>query len=745
MDQNILSDKPVISKEEDRFQRYEFSKRIADKIIESKSNDSIVIGIYGAWGEGKTSIINFIESELKLNETIIPIRFNPWRFTEEATLLVSFFNTLASEVNKSFPEKELPEKSNFILRKINHLKRSLSSKKQPLKTTKETIGELIEKYGKIVSVFGAGEAAENLGKVLSNVDIETLKERFERLLIESKKKLVIFIDDIDRLDKQEIHSIFRLVKLTADFANTFYILSFDQEMVASAIGERFGEGDKQAGFNFLEKIIQVPLMIPVAQPEALKQYCFELVDKSINESQVVISKDDVQRYVSTFVGNVLIRLKTPRLAVRYGNTLSFSFPLLKGEVNLVDLMLIEALKIFYPKHYEFVKEHSHYFITSYSSNTYFGGLDDKEAKKKELTELLEQVGLGLSKREKESVKSLLTELFPSLDEVFRNTFYHNGNVDWYKNKRVVSPDYFKRYFSYTVLKGEISDVSFDIFTVSLSNCPVADIIDNFSQLIKSSSIDNILHKLRSKEEDFDWENSKKLALIIAYSGELFKENNSVFSFGFDGPKSQAAIFIYHLLKKHDNNSERFEFAKELMKEAIPFEFAYEINNWLRTGKTDDEKIFTEEQYQILGKELIDRALIESNDVPIFIKFPDNLNYIFGLWKVIDSNGFDEYIKGIISSDPKTVVDLLRAYTPVMRSTNHPAPYKSNFTKEQYEFFIKHFDKEYIHEHIMDLYKNEIENDVVDFPDMENTQTDMNILRQFNFWFKKERELLDEKK
>ncbi len=741
MQQNISSDKPVIRKEEDRFQRYDFSGRIAQRIINSESNDSVVIGIYGAWGEGKTSVINFIEEELKTNDTIIPIRFNPWRFTEEATLLVSFFNTLASKVKESFPENEI-EKTNFFSKKVSNYKKKWQDSKEPLKSDKETIGELIEKYGKIVSIFGAGEAAESIGKALSNVDIETLKKRFEKLLVDSKKKLVVFIDDIDRLDKQEIHSIFRLVKLTADFSNTFYILSFDQEMVASAIGERFGEGDKQAGFNFLEKIIQVPLKIPVAQPDALKQYCFQLVDKAINENQVELSESDVQRFVSEFVENVLIRLKTPRLAVRYGNTLSFSFPLLYGEVNLVDLMLIEALKIFYPSHYEFVKDNSHYFLSSYSSHSYYGGHGDIETKKKEITEFLDELGKGLSKREKESVKSLLSELFPRLDEAFRNTFHHNGHEEWYKNKRIVSPEYFKRYFSYTVLKGEMSDVSFDSFIASIDTANEEQIIQNYKHLIESSSIDNFLHKLRSREEDFKWETSQKLALGIALSGDMFKENHNVFSFGFQSPKSQAAIFIYQLLKKHDNIQDRVELAETLMKRATPFSFAYEINNWLRTGKTDEEKIFSVEQYQHLAKCLIDRALHESGDTPIFEKFPDNNQYLLSVWKEINPEEFESYIKGILDTMPKKVVDLLRAFTPVMTSSNHPAPYKSNFTKDQFNFFTGLFDKEYIYEKVNEEFSEDIEKEDVKFPDMENTQTDLNIMRQFKHWYLKEKETIE---
>ncbi|MBU2901148.1 KAP family P-loop NTPase fold protein [Maribacter dokdonensis] len=347
MSKNFSSDKPVENSEEDRFQRYGFSKRIADTIKQRDADEGIVIGIYGAWGEGKTSVLNFIQNELNQDETILQVSLNPWRYNDEETLIKNFLKKIAEVLGKELDSK------------------------------KEKFGSFIERYGSFGSIIG--KDLTDVGKTLSNVDLEELKNRIDEFLKENKSKLVIFVDDIDRLDKQEIYSLFRLVKLTADFTNTTYILSFDEQMVASAIGDRFGAGNEKSGQNFLEKIIQVPLQIPQAQIAALKKYCFELVDKAINESELDLNEEEVQRFVSAFSHNVLLRLSTPRMAVRYGNSLSFAIPLLKGEVNHVDLMLMEAIKIFYPKHYEFIKNNSNYFTSSYSSHSYGGqGLKGKK-------------------------------------------------------------------------------------------------------------------------------------------------------------------------------------------------------------------------------------------------------------------------------------------------------------------------------------------------------------------------------
>src|SRR5436853_7746307 len=96
----------------------------------------------------------------------------------------------------------------------------------------------------------------------SHVDIDALKSRFENALANSSKRIVVMMDDIDRLDKAEIHTVFRLVKLLGDFPNTTYVLFFDEKRVAEALGEKYV--GVAGGKSFLEKIIQVPLSLPPA-------------------------------------------------------------------------------------------------------------------------------------------------------------------------------------------------------------------------------------------------------------------------------------------------------------------------------------------------------------------------------------------------------------------------------------------------------------------------------------------------
>jgi len=701
--ENYTTDKPIYDKDLDAFQRYGFSKRIAETIVERNNRDSLVFGIFGVWGEGKSSVLNFINNELSSQDEILTLVFNPWRYGNEDTLIKNF------------------------LKKVSELLG------EELSSNREKFASFVAKYGSVASIIGVDFS--EAGKNLADVDLEDLKKRVDEFISESGKRLVIFIDDIDRLDKQEIYSLFRLVKLTADFKNTTYILSFDHEMVASALGERFGSGDKKAGENFLEKIIQVPLSIPKAQPAALKKFCFKLVDNAILNSGLNLAKDDVQRFVDQFTTNILSRLTTPRLAVRYGNTLSFSLPLLKGEVNIIDLMLIEALRVFYPEHYSFVKNNPDYFIGSYQQ-TY--GHGQNQSKIDLIKERFKKLDTNLDEKDRPKIRALLSNLFPILDTAFGNFHFGNNSYnEWYINRRIVSTKYFDRYFSYDVIEGDISDVEFDLFIKFLAETDdIAAIISKVQSIIDKTSVDNFIQKLRSLENDYSWESSKKISKALSDLSENFPKKGGMLSMGFETPFGQAAIFIKKLLENHKEKEGLFEFAKELMIYPKQFSFAYEINNWFRSGDKPEEKLFKAEQYIELAKILTERAVKEAGDKSIFNHFPERSGYIARTWVDRDKPEFENYVDSFLEKDVRNVLMLLKTYTPTTISSNKPEPFKGDLSKDRYDYLISLHDKEKMIQKIKEVFTLEeieaekpfwIENGKHDY-------TDLNMVRQFFKWY-----------
>lgn len=708
---SFSSDRPITRQEDDQFQRYEFSKRIADIISKRESAECIVIGIYGAWGEGKTSIVNFVENELSKDENVISYKFNPWRYGDENALLLQFFQSLANCLNTKLKKKS------------------------------EELGELLKKYGSVLSlnlpfIGNVGGALKGVGEALNDVDVETLRGRIEQALVESDQKIVVFIDDIDRLDKQEIYSVFRLVKLNGDFSNLIYVLSFDEQMVASALGERFDNSNFMSGQNFLEKIVQIPLKIPVAQREALNKFCFNLIDSVYQVNDLKLDESELRRFGIQFAQNILVRLTTPRLAIKYGNSISFSVPLLKGEANIVDLFLIEAIKIFYPNFYEFIKINPQFFIGSYSNR--YGNAQDED-RRSVFKDHFERLcsDLRLNKKEKESVKELLQELFPVLKEVFINYNFSDRTVsNWTKNKQIASPKYFNRYFSYVVINGDISDIEFDEFIADIPSSDIDVVSKRIKSFVENSSPETMLSKLRIWENDFSWEVSIKLAKAIATVSEIFPKNEHLFQMSFERPNGQAGIFIRQLLANRENTSDKLKLAKELIDGAKLFDFAFTIYYWLTPDPKKEEDVFTKSEFAQLGENLRARALKESDEKPIFEIFPESARSIFHIWESEDKIGLNSYIEGFLKKNPQYIDLLIDAYTPTIISSSHPQPYKGNMDKAAYEYFISIVDKEIVYKTLKKQFKaKEIEEEEVRWPNRQDeSNTSINAIRQFVHWY-----------
>ena len=705
---NYSSDRPISVKGDDKFQRYEFSKRIAQTIINRKEEDCIVIGVYGAWGEGKTSVMNFIESELKLDPKVTYIKFNPWRFGNENSLLIQFFHQFAAALDAK------------------------------ITTGSEKAGELIKKYSKLINVDlpfvgNIGEAVGGLGEAMSEVSIEALKERIEKIITATENKIVVFIDDIDRLDKSEIYSIFKLVKLNADFKNTTYILSFDEKMVSSAIGDRFGSGNQEAGRNFLEKIVQVPLEIPVAQPEDLKNFCFRLIEGVLDLNKIELSQDDISRFALQFQENILGKLETPRLAVRYSNSISFSLPLLHGEANMVDLMLIEAVKVFYPQYYNFIKLNPEFFIGSYKEK--YSEQKDED-KVKELAEHLNDLNKTLTKRQQKEIKQLLIALFPLFENAFRNIGYSDNSYKaWIKEKRIGSPNYFDRYFSYSVIRGQISDVAFTTFINNINDQSPEMIAEAIKEIVSVSSPEKFLFKMRVMEDEFTWEIAQKLSKAICIISEVFPHPQTGFIFSFTTPQAQAAIFVKFLIKIATDKAEQFKLAKELLSESKQFVFADELLLWLLRAEKEGDELFNKDESSELTSILLKRALEEAGTTPLFEKFPTQTRYLFVQWNKENPANFKSYIKELVNKSPEKIVGIIRSFAPTLISTSHPTPFNDDFNEESFNSLTSVIDEKCIEEMVKKVFTTEELNQEVTWTRKDGGLTDIILIRQFMHWSK----------
>jgi len=432
----LMDDDPKKAIKDDKLNRKDFANRVAQLIIESRGVNGLVIGLYGPWGSGKSTILNFVEELLneKDGEGIIPIRFNPWLFEDETVLLLSFFKEIGYSVKGKIKKRERKKEIGKWVKNISRYIPGI------------TFGGAI--------VVDIPKTIKSIGEDLSKYDLDKEKDTLSKILREENKKIVILMDDIDRLDKNEIQVLFKVVKICANFANTYYVMAFDKSMVAAALQDKYASQDGKSGESYLEKIVQIPLDLPKPYEKDLLDLSLKCITNALDVTDLIISEDQGIEFVRYYQHNIFLRIKTPRDCKRFSNALIIILPLLKGEIYLPDLLLIEGIRFFYPKMFEIIKEFPQYF-TDYNKL----GVKEKNQRK----EIIEKGWVDLSLKEKGKLHELLNHVFPLIRPIFENYSYDSSFVSrWEKDQRIATLKYLIRYLHKAVPTGDVSDIWINI-------------------------------------------------------------------------------------------------------------------------------------------------------------------------------------------------------------------------------------------------------------------------------------------
>ena len=160
---------------------------------------------------------------------------------------------------------------------------------------------------------------------------ESIKTELNELLIKNNRKIIIVIEDIDRLNNYEIRQMFQLVKLLANFSNTVYIMEFDKNIVIKALEK---DMPKIYSPQYLEKIVQVIFDVPKMTDLELEFILNHEIEELIKDSPNLFNKE---RWIFYCQNGLTYLFKDIRAIKRYINNLKFNFGLLKNEVDLADL------------------------------------------------------------------------------------------------------------------------------------------------------------------------------------------------------------------------------------------------------------------------------------------------------------------------------------------------------------------------------------------------------------------------
>jgi predicted KAP-like P-loop ATPase len=668
---NILKvENPIKSKKEDLLDRVDFTNKIAHAISEYQlgNNESLTIGLFGKWGSGKTSLINMITEDLKDKEDILIFKFEPWLYSDTEQLISQFFKNFSKTIKyNNYGEKakeigeELETYANFF--------DVFSYIPEP------KISSLSMIASKIFKMFG--KASKEWGELKSK-NLSEIKASIEEHLENFDKKILIIIDDIDRLNNSEIKQIFQLIRSLANFPNTIYLISMERDVVVKALEDV----QKGNGSEYLEKIVHVPIEVPFISEDIIS----DILVKHLNEVLVDIDEEDFDKeyWASIYYSGFKDFFKNIRDIIRFMNVFRFNFFAIGKDVNIVDLMVITAFQVFEPKIYEDIKNNSEIYLKISIDNT------DYNIKK----EHIENMSNYLQKLKKETYKKLLKELFPAIYE----SNYLGFEKECRKEAKICDPETFEIYFKVSLSEDILTKTQMSMYIESASD------EDELRKIIKLLNEKGKIYKFLEKLEDYlekiDESKTKNIIKILMEEGNSFPEIRGMFEIG---KESRIARIILKLLENIKNKSVRFKILKEVLEEVknnidIPVFIVFSI---IKNDEKayDDEKIISDEQVNELKN-------ILKNKIKEWAKqysFKDDKISLFLLyrWKELDENSLKEYVNSKIK-DINELLHFLKLFSSIVYSQTIGNYYVKEKKKFLYKDITDFVDYDYIERKIRNL-------------------------------------------
>jgi predicted KAP-like P-loop ATPase len=442
---SLLADAPLTDLKLDRLGRAGFAHALADSILQLEGQDSIVIGICGPWGSGKSTVLNFLVAELEKSrrkDKPLVLHFNPWWFSGQDRLLQAFLQQLGAILNRA--EKDKPvKKASSLLGKFSTILKPMS------------LIPFVGEYAKMAqeAAAAAAEVTKQYAEALA-ADLNLIRKEIDDLLGELPHRIVIIMDDIDRLTASEIGQLFAILKAVADFTNTVYVLAYDERVVRRAIHSTLGINGK----TYLEKIVQLPIDRPAPDRMTLQQLFLEQLQELLDDQDASQLAESVD-FGNIFHDGVKHFLMTPRACKRLMNVLRFTYPPLKGEVYLPDIVVVSCLTAFVPQVVRTITAHPDQFI---GHSDWREGRLSGEGKS---AEVFHKRWLAkVEDRDRSAVQRIVRRLFPKADAALGGS-QHGGEweIHWRTGLRVCSEEHFDKYFLLSVPGGAMTEAEWQEF------------------------------------------------------------------------------------------------------------------------------------------------------------------------------------------------------------------------------------------------------------------------------------------
>lgn len=478
---------PIECWSEDRLGRAAVVEILARKILDARTP---VIALRGAFGDGKSSVLNLLR--IHLAETAVVVSFSSWLPNSELTLANDLFADIAAECNRHLLVPALQKR----LRKFASLLAGSVSYLKPLPD--------------ILPPYTQRQEIRDLGEALSRLP----------------KRVVVLLDEIDRMQKPELLTLLKIIRGVAALPNLTFVCALNQDHVEKVAFDEPG-GDAH---EFFEKFFPTVLDLPKPSTDVLQHLLTDQLSITFegswfkNETErndfAVALKDLWKTALIHVCGNIR---KTSLLL----NDIATSAQLTEGEVNPLDLCSLAAVRRFFPGIYEVIWTHSAFFS---NSSGWWKSLSSSRSEEDRATEgeRISNAIKGILEKTKdgEAAKALLRSMFPvRARELFGERRRFRGPDEGLDKaeggKRIAHPDFFPIYFQCDVPETVFSAREMTLFLDNAQSA-ASDTARRAAFDAKFASLDDgsvrrydFVHKLCLRMPDVSIELGRSLALAIS--------------------------------------------------------------------------------------------------------------------------------------------------------------------------------------------------------------------------------------
>jgi hypothetical protein len=627
---SLLDDEPLRQPEDDRFRRQPLAERIAVLVENAAARtESTVFAVVGPWGSGKTSLLRFAEQALDPS-TVVTVDFNPWLVSSVDGLLGEFFSTLSEAMPKEKPRA----------------KRA----KQALLTYGGAATPILGVVPGGAAVAGVVDRAAQLAEP----SLAKLRRAAEKALKESKTAYLVVVDDIDRLQPDELLMLFKVIRLVGRLPNVHYLLAFDEQSIIDGLKATSVAVDAGRAMAYLEKIVQVRVDLPELHAADIDALVAETWETVLAPYPGSVSAEDRERFDRMYRRYLRSAIRQPRQVVRLFAQVQHAWPLVKDEVDIVDLVLLTYVRTTWPALYGRLPSMARDLLTTIPQLVQARGMTPEQHKKMWSRLIADS---DVAEPQREEALAILCELFPGVAAATKGT----GSAQVARRpKSIGTGEYFDRYFQLGIPPDDVPDSMVAACVQALASGAdegawLAEKLEGHPRLV--------LDKMMIAAQDLDdgsFASPAVLRFLVANLAAIRSDASAVLD-----PFVRMIVWLTDAVTSWSPDVRQHELPRLM---AMPSGL-YCVTNGLRFTAEDEElteaDLAAREEIRTAAMDAADRALVEAVSSPLR---DDELPWILSnLAKVRGRSDIALWLTVVLDNTEWTTKDFAACFVSVLRT------------------------------------------------------------------------------